>query len=106
MGRRGRAPMPTALKVFRGSVVRNRKEPRPAAGAPAMPADLTEAEAAAWHEVICELETVPGLLSVADGGILELIARMRPMFRAVAAHVRAHGSTVVVRDLRGDIKYI
>ena len=106
MGKRGPAPTPTALKLLRGSRRVNPNEPRPVPGAPTMPADLDAAEAACWHGLVAELDTCPGLLSRADRGILELAARLEPIYRAAAAHVRQHGATVVARDDKGAVKFM
>lgn len=103
---RGPAPVPTALKVLRGSRIRNRREPRAAAGRPALPADLGPLERAAWWETVRQLEVVPNLLTRADRGVLELVARTLPLWRDAAAHVREHGSTVVARDDKGAIRFV
>ena len=105
MAGHGPAPLPTALKVLRGAKRVNRREPSPAPGEPAMPADLDATEAACWCGLVAELRVVPGLLTVADRGVLELAARLEPMFREAARHVRKHGSTLVVRDDRGAVKF-
>lgn len=106
MAGRGPAPTPTALKVLRGAKRRNRSEPTPPSGEPMMPADLSPAEIAAWRAVVAELQTVPGLLTVADRGVLELVARTEPIFRDCAAHVRDHGAVVVARDDKGVVKFL
>jgi P27 family predicted phage terminase small subunit len=106
MAGRGPTPEPTALKVLRGSKRVNKREPKPAAGRPTIPRDLSPLERAAWREVVMQLETVPGLLTKADRGILELLARTVPIFRDAARHVRDHGSTLVARDERGVVKFV
>lgn len=106
MAARGPAPQPTALKVLRGARVRNRREPKPAAGRPSMPADLGPEERAAWRELVNLLLRVPGLLTRADKLALELGARTLPPWRAVMAHVRTHGPTLTVHDAEGRVRFV
>jgi P27 family predicted phage terminase small subunit len=106
MAGRGPAPIPSALKVLRGSRRVNRNEPIPPNGEPNPPADLAPAEFEAWRGVVGELQTVPGLLTLADRGVLELVARTEPVYRDCSAHVREHGSTVVVRDDKGVVRFV
>lgn len=103
---KGPAPLPTALKVLRGSKRINTREPAAGDGEPVQPADFNEAERAAWAETIAEMQTVPGLVKRADRGVLELVARTVPAYREAARHVREHGSTVVARDERGGVKFV
>jgi P27 family predicted phage terminase small subunit len=103
---RGPAPVPSALRVLRGSRQPKVREPKPATGRPKPPADLSPPERAAWLEVVRELELVPGLLSKADRGVLELLARQVPVWRECMAHVRAHGSSLIVRDEKGSVKFL
>jgi P27 family predicted phage terminase small subunit len=97
--------MPGALRVLTGKRAK-RGEPAAVTGEPTMPADLSREERAAWRQLIRELQTVPGLLARADRGVLELAARMTPMFREAARHVRENGSTLVARDERGAVKFV
>ena len=71
-----------------------------------MPADLGETERAAWREVVRQAASVPGLLTKADRGVLELVARTLPVWREAMAHVRQHGGSLVVRDDKGAVKFL
>ena len=71
-----------------------------------MPADLGPEERVAWLEVVHQGETVPGLLTRADRGVLELIARQLPTWRECMRHVRAHGASLTVRDEKGGVKFL
>jgi len=107
MGRRGKAPQAPGLKVLRGPTVGKPKPPaRRRADPPTMPTDFNEAEREAWQDTIAALEAHPGLLSRADAGVLELVARQRPIFREAAQFVRAHGGTATVRDDKGVIRFV
>ena len=103
---RGPAPLPTALKVLRGSRVRNRREPKPLAGRPVCPADLGPEERAAWREIVGLLVRVPGLLTQADKPSLELVARTLPIWRASMQHLREHGHVIVVKDDAGKVRFV
>jgi P27 family predicted phage terminase small subunit len=59
----------------------------------------------AWQGLVGELSTVPGLLMKADRGILELAARVEVQHRAAAAVVRDQGSTLIVRDAEGAVRF-
>jgi len=98
--------MPTALRVLRGARPPKVREPKPRPGRPSMPADLGPEERAAWGETVRLLEAVPGLLTKADRGVLELVARQVPVWRECMRHVRAHGASLTVRDEKGGVKFL
>ena len=98
--------MPSAVRVLRGARLSKGREPKPKTGRPTMPADLGPDERAAWLEVVHQAETVPGLLTRADRGALELLARQVPLWRECMRHVREHGSSLIVRDEKGAVKFI
>lgn len=98
--------MPSALRVLRGARPPKVREPKPATGRPKLPADLSETEHAAWLETVRALERVRGLLTKADGGVVELVARQVPVWRECMRHVRAHGASLIVRDEKGAVKFL
>jgi P27 family predicted phage terminase small subunit len=106
MAGRGPAPVPSALRVLRGARPPKVREPKPAAGRPKLPTDLSETEHAAWLETVRALERVRGLLTKADGGVVELVARQAPVWRECMRHVREHGPSLVVRDEKGAVKFL
>ena len=82
------------------------REPKPKTGRPTMPADLGPDERVAWLEVLRQGETVKGLITRADRGVLELLARQLPVWRACMAHAREHGSSLIVRDEKGGVRFL
>jgi P27 family predicted phage terminase small subunit len=81
MGRRGPAPLPTAIKLLHGerrAQRLNRAEPRPRRALPRRPADLSAAAQAVWRRVIREVGA-SGVITAADRDILraycEAVAR-------------------------------
>lgn len=107
MGRRGPKPMPKALKLLRHGATATRTPAQPqATDPPVMPAGLDEAEQACWHGLMAELAAVPGLISRADRGVCELVARLEPAMRRAAVVVREHGSTLTVTDADGNVRFI
>jgi P27 family predicted phage terminase small subunit len=97
--------MPAALRVLRGKRVA-KGTPIAAVGLPRIPRDLSREERAAWRQLTTEMLTVPGLLARADRGVLELAARLAPMFRRAAIYVRDHGSTLEVLDDKGGVRFV
>lgn len=107
MGRRGPKPLPKALRLLRhGATTTRTPAPVLAADPPTMPAGLSDAERAAWDGLLVELAAIPGLVSRADRGVCELIARLEPAMRVAAVVVRERGSTVECLDKDGNIKFI
>ena len=106
MGKRGPKPMPKALRLLRHAAPRTRTAAVLASDSPTMPAGLSADEQAAWSGLLTELSAVPGLVSRADRGVCELVARLEPMIRAAAIVVRAHGSTLTCLAKDGDVKFV
>ena len=74
MGRRGPAPLPTALKVLRGTARPgriNRHEPEPSPNAPALPDDISDEARVVWERVLREFGH-SGVIRAADTDILRL----------------------------------
>jgi P27 family predicted phage terminase small subunit len=71
-----------------------------------MPEGLSPDEQAAWHGLLGELSSVPGLLARADRGVCELVARLEPAMRAAAVIVREKGSTMECVDKEGNLKFV
>jgi P27 family predicted phage terminase small subunit len=98
--------MPRALRLMRGVPAKTRT-PLPApSDPPTQPAGLSGDEVACWSVLLAELSAVPGLVSRADRGICELVARLEPMLRAAAIVVREQGSTLTCLDKTGAVKFI
>jgi P27 family predicted phage terminase small subunit len=70
---RGRKPLPTPLKLLKGtrSDRVNAEEPRPEAARPACPECLDSFGRAEWERIVPELEAL-GILSQVDGAALAL----------------------------------
>ena len=106
MAGHGPAPMPRALKVLRGLRVTNKQEPTARGGRPSPPTDLSVAERAAWGETVALLAHVPGLLTRAERGVVELVARTLPPWRDAMRHVREHGGSMTMRDEKGVVRFV
>lgn len=99
--------MPKALRLLRRAGVSGGQPGTVlACSEPTMPANLSPDEQAAWRGLLSELATVPGLVSQADRGVCELVARLEPAMRAAAVVVREHGPTIECRDKDGNVKFI
>lgn len=100
--------MPRALRLLRQGVSPGTRTAGPVVlgGAPTMPAGLSDEETSCWDTLMAELATVSGLVSRADRGVCELIARLEPAMRAAAVVVREKGSTIECLDQHGAIKFI
>jgi phage terminase small subunit len=96
--------MPAALRLLRGQGVRN--PPQVPGEAPTMPSGLSDAEITCWQGLMEELQTVPGLVSRADRGVCELVARLEPALRKAAIVVREEGSTLSCFDADGRLKFV
>lgn len=71
-----------------------------------MPDGLSTEEQTCWAGLMAELAAIPGLVTRADRGVCELVARLEPAMRAAAVVVRDEGSTVVCKDRDGLVKFI
>lgn len=106
MGQRGPKPKPKALRLLRGASAASRNPAPAVSDPPAIPAGLTELEQDAWQGLMAELGAVPGLISRADRGVCELVARLEPAMRAAAVVVRTEGSTLTCLDAEGRVKFV
>lgn len=104
MAGRGPSPTPTAILKLTGSKrgkARAKTEPKPIAGAPAMPAGLTASERACWRRLLAEVALVPGLVASVDRSILAMVAKLEAQLMGLREKRQAEGETVVRRDDRG-----
>ena len=73
MGRRGPAPLPTAVKILHGETRPSRlnpDEPRPPVNAPELPGDLSPAAVVVWERVL--RDQAPGVILAAHADVLRL----------------------------------
>lgn len=96
MGQRGPAPTPTATLSARGSwrANINRREPRPAPGAPTCPRHLSAAERTIWKG-LCSILADMDLLTRADGANLERYCKFLLRWRECEAFIAANGVAYV-----------
>jgi P27 family predicted phage terminase small subunit len=73
-------------------------------GEPDPPADLTEAERAAWGELVAQCREHGALLTRADRSVLEVAARSTVLWREAIARLSKSGGTVVVRNQDGSVR--
>lgn len=100
MGKRGPAPMPTAMKLLHGerrSSRLNLAEPRPRPALPKRPADLSPAAAVVWRRVIREVGAT-GVIAAADTDILRCYCEAVARYQVVASALEQ--STPLVRGAR------
>lgn len=95
MGRRGPAKKPTKLKLLTGNPGKrklNLNEPMPTVSRPAKPEWIPDAVGAAWDQVADRCEEM-GVLTVADGTALEVIAITRELYRSAVRELMRDGQT-------------
>jgi len=88
-------PEPTALKVLKGSFIkdpqkRNRREPTPPIGAPKKPRSLSRLAKAEWGRVTKELEIL-GVLSTVERGAVEQYCRAYAEWREACKRLDTEG---------------
>ena len=110
MGRRGPAPQPTKLRKLRGNPGRRplpQGEPQPRATKwpPAPPAWLSTEAKREWRRVGKELHRL-GLFTVVDRGAFAIYCQAWADWRAAVEFLEAEGSTYVLRDKDGKVKYV
>ncbi len=96
MARTGRPPKPTALKKLKGTLQKcreNRQEWHPPAGAPALPEGMPKVAQSEWRKAV-ELLVPSGILTQADGRVLESYCRSIARARAAEEIVEREGLTV------------
>ena len=100
MGRRGPAPLPTAVKLLHGETRPSRlnlEEPRPAANTPVMPANLSPAAAAVWERVL--RDQAPGVILAAHADVLRLYCDAVVRYEDYSARLEKSGP--ILRGARG-----
>ena len=101
MGRRGPAPLPTALKLLHGERRAQRlnpDEPRPRRALPRRPPDLSAAAQVVWRRVIRELGA-SGVLTAADSDVLRAYCEAVARYAVAARTLEQSGP--LVRGARG-----
>lgn len=97
MGTRGPAPTPTAILKLHGSKHANRPgEPKPRKGAPRCPSQLSQAEKAAWKQLVAVLKETK-VLTVADGNALARYCVMWCEWWKCDAFVKKYGISFAIK---------
>lgn len=94
---RGRKPKPTAIKELTGNPGKralNKKEPKPAAGAPVCPAHLKGPARTEWQRLIAELAEMK-LLSKVDRAELALCASAWGMYVKACNKIEKEGEVII-----------
>lgn len=102
MGRRGPAPLPTAVKRLHGETRRSRlnlDEPQPPANVPRRPADLDPAAQAVWERVLAD--QAPGVILAAHTDTFRMYCEAVARYGESAALLRASGPLVIDRHHGG-----
>ncbi len=95
MGRRGPRPKPTAelLQIGNKDALRRRQhEPRPEAGSPGKPSNLSEVAAIVWDHYALMLENV-GILTIVDGIALQQLCECFSEWFKYDQAIRESGAT-------------
>ena len=98
MGKRGPAPVPTALKILsagRGRRPKASTEPAPTLGEPEMPAWLNDEAKAEWCRIVPELSAV-GVLTVVDRAALAAYCAAWSELRAATNLIDKEGRLIDV----------
>ena len=101
-GRNGRRATPTALKILQGvrSSRINWHEPRPPADRPPKPAHLAGIAAAEWDR-LAQIAEDMGVLTVADGPMLEATAGAYAEWRQALAAIKSGGAYYEAKTTAG-----
>lgn len=97
MGRRGTQPIPTALKVLRGTARpsrMNKQEPKPTPRLPTMPANMTKRAAAIWRRVIRDYGNT-GVLTAVDGDVLRAYCEAVDRYEVAAIKLAEEGPLAI-----------
>jgi P27 family predicted phage terminase small subunit len=106
MGKRGPAPVPTKIKIARGTVrARNKAEPQPPSSGVVMPGHLGEVAAARWNELLPLLQAVR-VMTDADVEALARYCDTYEWWLATRAILKEQGCTYPILNDGGEIKYI
>jgi len=101
----GRPPLPTALKLLRGEVKRDRinlDEPKVAAGLPARPEGMIEGADAEWDHIMAVLGPT-GAITLADAEAVRQFAETTVTYRQLVATYNATGGKAVIRNRAGEV---
>jgi P27 family predicted phage terminase small subunit len=101
MGKRGPRPLPSAIKMLRGTdqpCRMNPDEPAPARGVPTMPPELDQTQRREWERLVSRCDAI-GVLTVADGPMLADLAIAYVRLRRANRRVNRQGA--VVNDSNG-----
>lgn len=98
MAKRGRRPIPTQIKIAKGTLRKDRQrpdEPQAARGVPPMPErlEVDPTAVAKWHELASILHDL-GVLTVADGEALATLCEIHSSEQACLLQLRATGPTI------------
>jgi P27 family predicted phage terminase small subunit len=99
----GRPPLPTRLKLLRGTLKpsrRNLREPEPPQGPPAVPSALPPDARPAWDWLVAELTSMR-VITRSDGPALLLASRRLTDYLDFERFVTEHGWTVKVTMTNG-----
>lgn len=93
---KGRNPIPAKLKLLHGNPGKRDipEEPQPPSGRPPMPDDLDEHAQIAWQQVATLLDEM-GVLTVAEGPVLEMYARAASGYRQALDSVNRSGIVLI-----------
>ena len=106
MGKRGPAPVPTKIKIARGTVrARNKAEPQPPSTGVVMPGHLGEVASARWNELLPLLQAVR-VMTDADVEALARYCDTYEWWLATRAILKEQGCTYPILNDGGEIKYI
>lgn len=102
-----RKPVPTPLKLLRGTARNDRtnpREPQPKRGAPPIPRGLHRRAAATWKRLAPMLDR-SGVLTEADATALELLCDALSDYHQASEVLRKEGSTYTTTTPAGDVMH-
>lgn len=108
MGKRGRRPIPTKLKVLRGNPgcrPINKSEPEPPTDGITMPPHLGPVAAERWRQLLPMLQSVK-LMTQADVEALARYCDTYEWWLSVRATLRRDGDTYPILNDGGQVKYV
>ena len=106
MGKRGPRPIPTQIKIARGTAKSRRKsEPAPPADGILMPGHLGEIAAGKWREILPLLQAVK-VMTRADVEALARYCDTYEWWLAVRKVLREQGDTYPILNDGGQVKYV
>jgi len=106
MGKRGPRPVPTELKIVRGTAKSRRKtEPAPPADGIVMPGHLGQVAQSKWRELLPMLQAVK-VMTRADVEALGRYCDTWEWWLATRAKLKAEGDTYPILNDKGEVKYV